>query len=108
MAARRARTTKAGTRPAATYLDEPSQKRLADGLSRLEGHVRAVRRMVLERRCADEILLQLAACKAALSRLASRLVEHELRACATSCMDGNEDERLDRLARVLTTLLKQS
>ena len=90
------------------YLDDSAQKSLADRLARLEGHVRAVRRMVLERRCADEILLQVAAVKAALNKFSSSLLEHELKACLESCMDGDAEERLEKVTKVLTTLLKQS
>ncbi len=90
------------------YLDDAAQKSLADRLARLEGHVRAVRRMVLERRCADEILLQVAAVKAALNKFSSSLLEHELKACLQSCMDGDAEERLEKVTKVLTTLLKQS
>ena len=95
-------------RGADAYLDADSMKALADRLARLEGHVRAVRRMVLERRCADEILLQVAAVKAALNRFSSTLLEHELKICVDSCMEGDGDERLDRITKVLATLLKQS
>ena len=91
-----------------SYLDDASQKALADRLARLEGHMRAVRRMLLERRCADEILLQVAAVKAALNKFSSSLLEHELKACLDSCMDGDAEERLGRVTKVLTTLLKQS
>lgn len=95
--------------PAAeSYLDDASLKALVDRLARMEGHVRAIRRMLLERRCADEILLQTAAVKAALNRFSSTLLDHELRNCMSTCMDGDADERLDRVTRVLTTLLKQS
>lgn len=90
------------------YLDPASVKALVNRLSRLEGHVRAVRRMVEERRCADEILLQTAAVKAALNRFSSTLLEHELRSCMNSCMEGGADERLDRVTKVLATLYKQS
>jgi len=90
------------------YLDPVSVKSLVDRLSRLEGHVRAVKRMVEERRCADEILLQTAAVKAALNRFSAVLIDHELRNCMSTCMEGGAEERLDRVTRVLTTLLRQS
>jgi DNA-binding FrmR family transcriptional regulator len=64
--------------------------------------------MVEERRCADEILLQVAAVKAALSRFASVLLEHELESCVLGCMEGDAEERLGRVTKVLATLLKQS
>lgn len=90
------------------YLDRESGKGLADGLARIEGHVRSVRRMVLAHRCADEILLQVAAVKAALNKVASQILDHELTACVHSCMDGNPTERLNKVTKVLSTLLKQT
>lgn len=90
------------------YLDDATQKALADRLARLEGHVRSVRKMVVDRRCADEILLQVSAIKAALNNFSASLLDHELRACMDSCMQGGVDERLARVTKVLGTLLKQT
>ena len=86
------------------YLDDAAQKALCDRLARLEGHVGAVRRMLVERRCADEILIQVAAIKAALNTFSASLLSQELKAC----MEGDSEERLERVTKVLATLLKQS
>ena len=91
-----------------TYLDPAEQKALADRLARIEGHIRAIRQMVVDRRCADEILLQVAAVKAAVNKFSAVLLEYELKACVDSCMTGDPDERLDRVTKVVATLLKQS
>lgn len=90
------------------YLDAEAMKALSDRLARLEGHFRSIRRMLFEHRCADDILLQVAAVKAALNQFAATLLEHELEACMHSCMRGDADERLDRVTKVLSTLLRQS
>lgn len=90
------------------YLDPAEQKALADRLARIEGHVRSIRQMVVDRRCADEILLQVAAVKAAMSKFSATLLEQELKACVDSCMAGDPDERLGRVTKVMSTLLKQS
>ena len=90
------------------YLAESSKRALANRLARLEGHLRSVRKMLDEERCADEILLQVAAVKAALNRFSAVLLEHELHSCMDSCMVGDPGERLDKVTRVLATLLKQS
>ena len=90
------------------YLDDDSRKALVNRLARLEGHVRFIRGMVEEHRCADEILLQVAATKGALSRFAAVLLDHELKSCMDTCMEGNADERLNKVTKVLSTLLKQS
>ena len=101
-------TAKALAEIGSDYLDPESLKALVNRLARLEGHLRAVRRMVEERRCADEILLQTAAVKAALNKFTSVLLEHELRSCVNTCMEGDAEERLDRVTKVLATVLKQS
>lgn len=90
------------------YLTPEAQKALADRLARAEGHVRSVRQMVIDHRCADEILLQIAAIKAALNQVAAGIVETEMRACVTSCMPGDENERLARVTKALATVLKSS
>ena len=91
-----------------SYLGEEKQRALVNRLARLEGHVRSVRRMVEERRCADEILLQVSAVKAAMNQFAAVLLQEELNACMSTCMTGDSDERLQRVTRVLSTLLRQS
>lgn len=90
------------------YMTPEAQKGLADRLARAEGHLRSVRQMVVDHRCADEILLQLAAVKAALNQAAASLVENELRACVTSCMPGTEEERLQRVSKALASVLKSA
>ena len=54
--------------------------------------------------CADEILIQVAAIKAALNTFSASLLSQELKAC----MEGDSEERLERVTKVLATLLKQS
>lgn len=90
------------------YLTPESQKALADRLARAEGHLRSIRQMVIDHRCADEVLLQIAAVKAALNQTAAALVQHEMQACVNSCMPGNADERLARVTKALATVLKSS
>ncbi len=90
------------------YLTAESQKALADRLARAEGHLRSVRQMVIDHRCADEILLQLAAVKAAINKTAAVILETEIRACTDSCMKGSAEDRMDRVVNALATILKSS
>lgn len=92
------------------YLGPESRRALVNRLARIEGHVRALSRMVEERACADEILLQVSAVKGALGRFGAILVEEELGACVATCMTddpADAEERLDKLGRVLTSLLRR-
>ncbi len=90
------------------YLDDAAKKALKNRLARLEGHVRFIRGMVDQRRCADEILLQVAAVKAAINKFSAVLLDHELKACVNTCMTGDVDDRMGKVTKVLSILLKQS
>src|SRR5438445_5991691 len=90
------------------YLTPESQKALADRLARAEGHVRSIRQMVVDHRCADEILIQIAAVKAALNQTAASIIDSEMRSCMNTCMTGSPDDRLDRVTKALAAVLKSS
>src|SRR5215212_8868982 len=96
------------TAEATEYLTPEAQKALADRLARAEGHVRSIRQMVVDHRCADEILIQIAAVKAALNQTAASLIDSEMRACVNTCMTGSPDERLERVTKALAAVLKSS
>jgi CsoR family transcriptional regulator, copper-sensing transcriptional repressor len=91
-----------------TYLDEDQVRSLMNALSRIEGHVGAVKRMVDERRCADEILTQIAAVKSALNRVTVRLVEGELQLCLTQCGAEQSEERFASAMKALSSMLKRT
>lgn len=88
------------------YLSEDAIKSLVNGLSRIEGHVRAVKRMVEERRCCDEILTQTAAIRSSLNRVIVKLVEDELLNCLTACDPIDAEERMTRAMKALSSMLK--
>jgi DNA-binding FrmR family transcriptional regulator len=93
---------------ATEYLTAEAQKALADRLARAEGHVRSIRQMVVDHRCADEILIQIAAVKAALNQTAASLIDSEMRSCVETCMRGSVDDRLARVTKALAAVLKSS
>ena len=89
-----------------TYLSDDVAKSLVNGLSRAEGHIGAVKRMIEERRCCDEVLTQVAAVKAALNRITVKLVEEELTNCLTTCGQPGAEQRLTRAMKALSSMLK--
>ena len=93
---------------AVQYLTPQAQKSLADRLARAEGHLRSIRQMVIDHRCADEILIQIAAVKAALNQTAASLIDNEMRSCVETCMSGSSEDRLDRVTKALSAVLRSS
>ena len=100
--------TKAKTSTDPVYLDEARTRSYINALSRIEGHVGSVKRMVEEHRCADELLTQIAAIKGALNRITVRIVEGELRLCLTQCGAEDAEERFDAAMKALSSMLKRS
>lgn len=66
--------------------------RLLARLSRIDGQVRGVARMVGEDRDCLDVLTQLAAVKAALNQVAMQLLENQARRCVARAMRDGESE----------------
>ncbi|MCH7603959.1 MAG: metal-sensitive transcriptional regulator [Planctomycetes bacterium] len=88
------------------YLSDENVKSLTNNLSRIEGHVGAVKRMIDERRCCDEILTQIAAVKSALNSVTVKLTETELLNCLTSCGQIEAEERMAKAMKAIGSMLK--
>ncbi len=108
--------TRAIARPAAQrtprgtggWIGPEDREGLVRRLRRAEGQVRAVQRMLEGGGCADDVLVQLAAAKAALMQVAARILERHLTDCATRCMVGSPEEIVRRVSRAVTTILRQT
>lgn len=89
------------------YLDPAVEKDLQDRLSRIEGHVRGVKRMLAEHGTCEDMLLQIAAIRSALNQVQARLLENHLETCvADAVRAGKGSKALDRLKGALAQVLK--
>ena len=71
-------------------------------LSRTEGHIRAVRRMVEEGRDCADVLIQLAAVRSAVDRVARVVLEDHVESCLRlAASNGTTDEEWESLKTAL-------
>jgi len=91
-----------------SYLSQDDKKRFRNRISRIEGQIGALKRALEEDACADDLILLASAPRGALRQLVAQLLENHLLACATSCMEGRQDEVLRRVSRAVTTAMKQA
>ena len=78
-------------------------------LARVEGHVKAIRRMLEAGEDCDALLVQTSAVRSALGAVLAGLMEAHLTSCVEPCArDGRSDEAVDRFRRALKTVLKRS
>jgi DNA-binding FrmR family transcriptional regulator len=81
-------------------------KAVINRLSRIEGHVRAVKTMVQEDRECPQVLIQIAAVRGALDRVARMILDEHLTACvARAAQEGNIEEEIQELKAALDRFL---
>lgn len=75
-------------------------------LARIEGHVRGVRRMVEEGRSCPEILLQLAAIRAALNKVGQIILEDHMETCILKAIkEGSGEDAIAELKEAIARFL---
>lgn len=75
-------------------------------LKRIEGQVRGIGRMVEEEQTCTDILMQVAAAKAALHQVGVLILENHSKVCMTRALaEGNPEEAAQEIAKVLKRFL---
>lgn len=76
-------------------------------LRRVEGQIRGIQRMLEEERYCVDVLIQLAAVRAALDKVGLALIEDHTRGCVRNAVANNQgDEAIDDLMDVIAQFLK--
>ena len=82
------------------------QKKLRDRLSRIEGQIRGLRRMLDESAYCPDILTQAAAANAALNAFCRELLSQHIRSCVVNDVREGHDEVVDELLDTLAKMMK--
>jgi len=86
--------------------DEASLRLIVNRLSRIEGHIRGVKTMVGESRPCPEVLIQLAAIRGAIDRVARIILDEHLSECISrAAKQGNIDLEIEQLKAALDRFL---
>ena len=85
---------------------EKEYKDLMNRLSRIEGQVRGVRRMVEEGAYCPDILIQVSAANAALNSFNKVLLANHIRTCVADDIRDGKDETIDELVTTLQKLMR--
>ncbi|WP_443029094.1 metal-sensing transcriptional repressor [Spirulina sp. CS-785/01] len=83
-----------------------SRRKIVNRLSRIEGHIRGIKTMVSEDRHCPEVLIQVAAVRGALDRVARLILDEHLSECvARAAHEGNIEAELEELKAALDRFL---
>lgn len=81
---------------------EASLRNIVNRLSRIEGHVRGIKTMVKESRPCPEVLVQIAAVRGAVDRVARLILDEHLSECITrAAQEGNIESEIEELKSAL-------
>lgn len=81
---------------------EDSRKRIINRLSRIEGHLRGIKTMVKDDRPCPDVLIQIAAVRGGLDRVARIILDEHLSECITRAVDeGNIEAEVAALKAAL-------
>lgn len=89
-------------------MGNPEKDKLLQRLSRIEGQIRGLQRLVTEEQACSDILTQIAAARAALAGVAKVIFEEHSKHCVQQAL-ADEDggtEALEDLFQALSRLLK--
>ena len=75
--------------------DETSQRRLINRLSRIEGHIRGVKTMIQDHRPCPEVLVQVAAVRGALDKVAKAILDEHLTQCIVRAAKEGDAATID-------------
>lgn len=85
---------------------EDSLRQIINRLSRIEGHIRGVKTMIHESRPCPEVLVQIAAIRGALDKVARIILDEHLSECvARAAREGNIEAEIQELKAALDRFL---
>ena len=79
---------------------------LINRLSRIEGQVRGIKKMVEQNAYCTDILVQVSAVSAALNAFNRELLSEHIRSCVADDIRAGKDETVDELVATLQRLMK--
>lgn len=88
------------------YLSEESVKELVSRLSKIEGQIKGLQKMIQERRSCDEILIQISAVRSALNSVAVKLLEEHVQYCVKPSVEAGDIRALEEFLDAVKKLVK--
>ncbi|MEE0772175.1 MAG: metal-sensing transcriptional repressor [Anaerovoracaceae bacterium] len=85
---------------------EEEYRKLINRLSRIEGQIRGIKRMVEEDAYCTDVLIQVAAVNAALNSFNKELLSEHIRTCVADDIREGRDDTVEELVETLRKLMK--
>lgn len=88
------------------HRDEAELKKLINRLSRIEGQIRGIKKMVEEDRYCIDIITQVSATNAALNAFNKELLSQHIQSCVVEDVKAGNTDKIDELCSTLQKIMK--
>lgn len=85
---------------------DEEKKAVINRLSRISGHVEAVKKMVASDRDCSEVLVQLAAIKSAVNNTGKLVLKNHIEHCVVEAIENDDQESLEMLSKAIDSFIK--
>lgn len=76
-------------------------------LNRIEGQVKGIQKMINEEKCCSDVLIQIAAVKAAINKVGGMVLENHSKACIKAAIEnGNGEQAVEELIQTMQKFMK--
>ena len=89
-------------------MDETTQKKTIRRLQIIEGHVRAVQRMVENDNYCIDVIRQISAVQSALSKVSQVILEEHLNHCVTEAVRGDDAKQREKVLQEIANVFEQA
>ncbi len=86
---------------------ENSKDALLNRLRRIEGQVKGIQKMIENDKYCGDILIQVAAAKAALGKVGGIVLEEHTKKCIKNAVEEKREESIDELINIILKFMKQ-
>jgi DNA-binding FrmR family transcriptional regulator len=83
-----------------------TKKNMMNRLSRIEGQIRGIKKMIDEDIYCDDILNQITSVKAALGGVSKILLEKHIESCVVEKLKNGDEEVMDELMKTISKMIK--
>jgi CsoR family transcriptional regulator, copper-sensing transcriptional repressor len=89
-------------------MNETTRKAVARRIASAAGHLKGIERMVNDDTYCIDIIRQVQAVQAALSKVSAIILDDHLHSCVTSAIQGNDPVERERILREVTSVFEVS
>lgn len=82
------------------------RKNVINRLSRIVGHADAIKKMYIEEKNCEDILVQITAVKSALNNVGKVILQDHIDSCIIDAIEGGDKEAVDRLNSAIDKFMR--